>query len=113
MTRLFAGTPFDREPTCETCGKPDAECVCPPPAKEWAEPSTQKVRVQVEKRAKGKRATVVSGLSADTTDLPNLLSTLQTACGTGGTVKDDAVELQGDQMAKVRAKLEALGYRVR
>ncbi len=113
MTRLFAGTPFDREPTCEECGKPDAECVCPPPPKEWADPSTQKVRVQVEKRAKGKRATVVMGLSAETTDLPALLSDLQSACGTGGTVKDDQVELQGDQQAKVRAKLDSLGYRVK
>lgn len=113
MTRLFAGTPFDREPTCETCGRVDAECVCPPPAKEWADPSTQKVRLQVEKRAKGKRATVLSGLSSETTDLPGLLSVLQGACGTGGTVKEDAIELQGDQLDKMRAKLTSLGYRVK
>lgn len=113
MTRLFAGTPFDREPTCEVCERPDAECVCPPPEKEWADPVTQTVKVRVEKRAKGKRVTVVVGLSQDTTDLAALTSKLQTHCGCGGTNKDDAVELQGDHLAKARAKLTDLGYRVR
>lgn len=113
MTRLFAGTPFDREPTCEVCGRVDAECVCPPPEKEWADPGTQKVQIQVEKRARGKKATVLTGLSAESTNLPELLSKLQAACGTGGTVKDSTIELQGDQQAKIRAKLESLGYRCR
>ena len=34
MTRLFAGTPWDRPPTCERCGKLESECACPPPAVE-------------------------------------------------------------------------------
>ncbi len=34
MTRLFAGTPFDRPPTCERCGKLVEDCACPPPEPE-------------------------------------------------------------------------------
>lgn len=113
MTRLFAGTEFDREPTCEVCGHVDAECVCPPPEKEWPAPETLKPRVVVEKRAKGKKVTAVRGLSADDCDQPKLLSQLQSACGVGGTVKDGVVEVQGDQLAKVKSTLTGLGYRVK
>lgn len=113
MTRLFAGTPFDREPTCEECGRVDAECTCPPPQKEWADPATQTVRVAIEKRSKGKKATVLTGLLAETTDLPDLLKTLQSKCGCGGTVKDDVIELQGNQEHAARKTLESLGYRLR
>ena len=35
---------------------------------------------------------------------------LRTACGAGGTVKDRMIEIQGDQVAKVRATLEAEGF---
>ena len=35
---------------------------------------------------------------------------LRAACSTGGTVKDRTIEIQGDQVAKVRATLEAEGF---
>jgi translation initiation factor 1 len=37
---------------------------------------------------------------------------LRTACSTGGTVKDRIIEIQGDQVAKIRATLEAEGFTV-
>ena len=113
MTRLFAGTPFDREPTCEVCGKPDAECICPPPEKVWLDPAKQTVRVQVEKRKKGKRVTVVGGLSPDESDLPALLTDLKSHCGCGGTLQGDQLEVQGEHVDRVRAFLSSRGYRIR
>ena len=113
MTRLFAGTPFDREPTCEGCGRPDVDCVGPPPEKVWLDPAKQTARVQVEKRSRGKRVTVVRGLSADESDLPTLLSDLKTLVGGGGTLKDDTIEVQGDHLARVRDALAERGYNVR
>jgi translation initiation factor 1 len=38
---------------------------------------------------------------------------LRKACGAGGTVKDDVIEVQGDQRDKVAAELDRLGYRVK
>lgn len=109
--RLFAGTPFDRPPKCNRCGALEAECVCPPLAAPQKGGSTQIARLTVEKRRKGKSVTVVRGLVG--ADLNGLLSQLKTACGAGGTAKDDILEIQGEQIERVTEVLKDLGYRVR
>jgi translation initiation factor 1 len=76
-------------------------------------PEKQTARLAVEKRRKGKVVTVVRGLPTDENDLPALLSQLKAACGAGGTVKDDLLEIQGDHLDRVRGLLANLGYRVR
>lgn len=111
--RLFAGTPFDRPPRCESCDRPEAECVCPPEAPVRCPPSQQTARVRVEKRKKGKLVTVVSGLSPDDNDLAALLTKLKTTCGAGGTLRDDLLEIQGDHRDRIASLLRELGYRVR
>lgn len=125
MSRLFAGTPFDIPPTCEICGQPESQCVCTRAEKDAAEarrrveserlpPQQQTATIRVEKRKGGRTATVISGLTAVANDLPKLLSQLQTACGSGGTVKpkEDLIELQGDHTAAARKCLIDLGYRI-
>jgi translation initiation factor 1 len=57
--------------------------------------------------------TVVSNLDPDGNDLDALAATLKARCGTGGTVKDGAIELQGDHLARAEAALGALGFRTR
>lgn len=113
MTRLFAGTPFDRPPRCETCGELEAECVCPPPAPLRIPPEQQTAVVTVEKRKKGKVATVIRGLPEEGNDLPVLLTQLKNHCGTGGTRHGDELELQGDQRQRVCEHLKKLGFRVK
>jgi translation initiation factor 1 len=115
VQRLFAGTPWDRPPTCERCGKSEAECACPPAVAPPVRrpPGTQTARIRQEKRAKGKLVTVVSGLDAEANDLPDLAARLKARCGAGGTVKEGLIELQGDQTAAAEATLQALGYRTR
>lgn len=116
MTRLFAGTPWDRPPTCERCGKPESECACPPsppPEPTRLDPATQTARLRVEKRGKGKVVTVVSNLDPQGNDLPALTTTLKQRCGTGGTVKEGLIELQGDRLEAAGAALRSLGYRTR
>ena len=67
----------------------------------------QKVRVQRTKAGKGgKTVTVITGLELGEAELKALLKQLKAAAGTGGTLKDGLVELQGDQLA---VALEALG----
>jgi translation initiation factor 1 len=80
----------------------------------WLEPSSQTAHLRVEKRAKGKVVTVVRGLDPVAgTDLPALAARLKDACGTGGTAKEDAIELQGNQLDRASTALKALGYRVK
>lgn len=116
MTRLFAGTPYDRPPCCERCGALEAECRCPPPEPEpkRLDPSKQTARVRVEKRPKGKHVTTVRGLDPEGNDLAALAAKLKAACGGGGTVKDDGtVEVQGEHPERVAALLVEIGYRVK
>jgi translation initiation factor 1 len=115
MQRLFAGTPWDRPPTCERCGKLEAECVCPPLVveRDRVSPESQTARLQIEKRAKGKVVTVVAGLDPEGNDLAGLASTLKSRCGAGGTIKDGQIELQGDRLDAAEAALAHLGYKTR
>lgn len=111
--RLFEGTEWDRPPRCERCGDLEEDCTCPPPPKKLTAPQKQTARVTVEKRKKGKLITAVHGLSAEKNDLTALLGKLKSACGAGGTVKDDLLEVQGDHLDRVRDLLADTGYRLR
>jgi translation initiation factor 1 len=115
MQRLFSGTKWDRPPTCERCGQPEAECACPPVVHERVRiaPELQTARLRVEKRAKGKVVTVVAGLDPEGNDLAALASTLKSQCGAGGTIKDGLIELQGDRLGAAEAALQRLGYKTR
>jgi translation initiation factor 1 len=62
-------------------------------------------------RRGGKAVTVVRGLPL--ADLGTVASDLKRLCGSGGAVKDGAVEIQGDHRDKVAARLESKGYRVK
>lgn len=113
--RLFAGTPWDRPPRCERCGELESACRCPPLPKHATPrvpPEKQRARVAVEKRARGKLVTVVRGLAAADNDLAALLTQLKSACGAGGTVKEDLLEVQGDHRARIAGLLAEIGYRV-
>ena len=111
--RLFEGTPWDRPPRCDRCGNLEEVCTCPPSSKVLTPPEKQTVRLNVEKRKKGKVVTVVRGLPAEENNLPGLLGHLKAACGAGGTMKDDELEIQGDHLDRLRGLLADIGYRIR
>ena len=112
MTRLFAGTPFDRPPVCDRCGQLETACLCPPvsKAKVLTPPEKQTVRLAIEKRKKGKVVTVLRGLSAAENDLPALLARLKDRCGAGGTLDGDTLEIQGNHIDRLRDLLKDNGY---
>ena len=60
---------------------------------------------------KGKLVTVITGLELNQVEAKKLLKKLKIACGTGGTVKDDFLELQGDQISKAQDFLIKEGFR--
>lgn len=111
MAGLFDGTPFERPITCERCAKPLDQCRCPRSADgAICLPSGQRVRVSRERRGGGKWVTVITGLDPEANDLGAMLKSLKTLCAAGGSIQDDALELQGDHRERVLAHLLRLGY---
>lgn len=75
------------------------------------EKGKDKVRVMLESKGRrGKQVTCITGLSLSATELDNLASRLKQSCGTGGTVKEGRIEIQGDNCDRVLTVLAELGY---
>jgi translation initiation factor 1 len=61
----------------------------------------------------GKVVTLVKNLVLSEDDLKELSKKLKQACGVGGTVKDGAIEIQGEQRERIAEVLQKLGYKVK
>ena len=77
---------------------------------EIKEPNKHQLHFAKEKR-RGKVVTIVKPFCLAKNDLQALVKTLKKKLGTGGTVKEDSLEFQGDIPEKLRKHLEILGYR--
>jgi translation initiation factor 1 len=99
---------------CPTCRRPLAGCSCPAPAGAARPRGDDIVRVSRRTQGRGGRTvTVVDGVEADAAGLAALAKALRTLCGSGGTVKDGVVEVQGDHCERVIAHLRAAGHHVK
>jgi translation initiation factor 1 len=77
-------------------------------------PKQQNLRIQASKTGrKGKTVTVIIGWQHSPEQLTQLLKQLKNLCGSGGTVKDSAIELQGDHKQKLQQFLTDLGYKAK
>ena len=73
----------------------------------------ESVRVRLDKSGRrGKTVTIIEGFSRQMHAVEELAQQLRKECGTGGTVIDHAIELQGDQVRKASTKLKALGFTI-
>ena len=73
--------------------------------------SQQKATVRLDRKGRGgKSVTVIEGLQIPQKEREALLKRLKAKLGTGGTVKDTCLELQGDHRDALMAALEKLGY---
>ena len=100
---------------CPTCGWPTRDCKCSVRADaQQAVPAKIVARLRMEKKGRGgKTVSVVYDLPRNDAFLQELCQELKRACGTGGTVQDDTIELQGDLRDAVRACLTKRGYTVK
>ncbi len=98
---------------CPDCRQPVAQCVCKQAAR--AVPAGDGiVRVQRETKGRGGKAvTVIRGVPLDADALAALGKQVKTVCGSGGTVKDGVIEVQGDHVERVMALLREKGYTVK
>ncbi|MFC4930695.1 translation initiation factor Sui1 [Massilia sp. GCM10023247] len=94
---------------CPECRHPLGQCAC----KAKATPEGDGV-VRVSRQTKGrggKSVTLVKGLALDGAALALLGKQLRAACGSGGTVKDGVIEVQGDHCERVMELLAQQGHR--
>ncbi len=77
--------------------------------REILDPSKHKLYFAKEKR-RGKTVTIVKPFHLKREEMQSLLKTLKRQLGTGGTIKDDSLEFQGDIAETLRQKLISLGY---
>ena len=61
----------------------------------------------------GKTVTLIAGLSGSPSSLASLTSDLKRMCGTGGTLRGDVIEIQGDFRERLQAELVRRGYTVK
>lgn len=98
--------------TCPRCRQPLAACRCE--ANRPAPSGDGVVRVGREtKGRKGAGVTVVTGVPLGGSELAALAKALKQRCGSGGTVKDGRIELQGDHRDLVVTELRQRGFAAR
>jgi translation initiation factor 1 len=77
-------------------------------------PQQQNVRIQASRSGrKGKTVTIITGFQSSAETLAKLLKQLKTQCGSGGTVKENSLEIQGDHRDKLLQLLIQLGYQAK
>ena len=94
---------------CPNCRRPVRDCVCPKGAPGAAKPAAVRVGREIKGRA-GKGVTTVTGLPLSLSDIDSLAAKLKKRCGSGGTVRDDVIEIQGDHRDAIVAELTKLGW---
>jgi translation initiation factor 1 len=104
----------DHGAMCPDCSQPAAQCACSRLQKE-AVPKTDGIaRVQYETHGrKGKRVTVVRGLPLSQAALIQLARKFKQQFGTGGTVQEHTIEIQGDHSDQIKQELKKQGYTVK
>jgi translation initiation factor 1 len=96
---------------CPHCSRAIDACACAALAKPAGDGN---VRVSRDSKGRsGKVVTVVRGLPLDAAALSLLGKELRCACGSGGTVKDGVIEVQGDHVLRILELLVAKGWKAR
>jgi len=97
---------------CPNCRRAVRECVCPKGVPGAAKPSAVRVARETQGRA-GKGVTTIRGLPLASSDLEALATELKKRCGSGGTVRDGVIEIQGDHRDVIVAELIKAGWQAK
>lgn len=97
---------------CPNCRRPVRECVCPKGTPGAAKPGPVRVARETQGRA-GKGVTVITGLPLPLSELETLATKLKKRCGSGGTVRDGVIEIQGDHRDVIVAELIKAGWQAK
>lgn len=118
--RVVYTTGIGRVALCSTCGKPEGTCTCASEARRHegsaviSAPRDGYVRIARDRKSRGgKTVTILAGIPGDPAQVTELAQSLKKLCGSGGTVKGDSIEIQGDHRDRIESRLKELGYRVK
>ena len=95
---------------CPSCGKQSDTCTC---KKEKNNPAKADGNVRVERSTKGRKGKgvcLIKGIPFEDAQLNALAKQLKQLCGTGGTIKNSVIEIQGDHREMLVKELNKLGY---
>jgi translation initiation factor 1 len=96
---------------CPGCSKPASQCIC---KQTQAIPKDGIVRLMREtKGRKGKGVTLINGVPLEPAALKKLAKSLKQKCGSGGSIKNGIIEIQGDHRDTLEKELTTLGYKVK
>jgi translation initiation factor 1 len=101
---------------CPDCGRPVKKCICR--HADSQSPADQKsdgiLRIKRETKGRGgKTVTTISGFDENDDVVKKLASRLKNVCGTGGSVKNGVILIQGEHRQVVKAELERQGFKVK
>jgi translation initiation factor 1 len=99
---------------CPGCNQPRGKCACRDIEKNIVVPTDGIARVRLSTKGRnGKGVTLIIGLPLSENDLVKAAKNLKHKLGTGGTVKDKHIEIQGDRVDEVIAELAKQGYQAK
>jgi translation initiation factor 1 len=121
VNRLVYDSALGGQSLCPRCGKRLDRCAC---AQQRAAPAASGPAASLprdgvlrilrdRKHRGGKVVTLVAGVPGSPDAVAQLAAELKRLCGTGGTVKGDVVEIQGDHRERIAAVLRQRGYSVK
>jgi translation initiation factor 1 len=96
---------------CPTCQNSVEKCICHSVARQSVHGDGNVLIRRETKGRGGKTVVTISGLPLNQNQLEALLKDLKRLCGTGGTIKDGIVELQGDHTEALRKELTKRGFK--
>lgn len=111
-SRLVYSTETGR--VCPFCGKPAAKCICKEKKRAQHQPGDGIIRIRREvKGRKGKTATIIYGFEGGAGEIKMIAKRLKQLCGTGGSVKNGEIIIQGDHRETIKTELGKQGYQVK
>ncbi len=109
-SRLVYSTESGR--ICPACKKPISKCACKKNQRAFNGDGIIRIWRETKGR-KGKTVTAVSGFQIDADELKNVATQLKRRCGTGGSVKDGIIIIQGDHKETLLSELKKQGYKAK
>src|ERR1019366_9773572 len=108
--RIVYSTDIGRR--CPNCLRPAGECVCRNGTPGKGGDGIVRVSRETQGR-RGKGVTVITGLGLAMKELETLATQLKKRCGSGGTVDEDRIEIQGEHRDTLVSELASLGWKVK
>lgn len=97
---------------CPACGRPQKDCHCRKAVAADKGDGIARIKRETKGR-KGKGVTLITGLGLAPEELKALAKELKQRCGTGGTIKDGVIEIQGDQRDLLLELLQLRGFKAK